>query len=164
MKGPMKMNFTKQWFEKSAQIEGDSAVGAGLPEFLFSSVCPEQDAGQVAAELRVAFGRFVALMRRNQGWSIEQLAKKADVDVAELVTIEQDLHHIPEPMTVYNLAQTFKTREAALYELAGLTKSKDPKFAQAAVRFAAKSESIAKLTTEEQAALESFVAELNSQR
>ena len=160
----MKINVSKQWFEKSARIEGDSAVGAGLPAFAFSSPSPEQDAGYVAAELRVAFGRFVALMRRQRRWSIEQLAQKADVDAAELITIEEDLRYIPEPMTVYNLAQIFQTPEVSLYELAGLTKSKDPTFAQAAIRFAAKSESIAKLTAEEQAALESFVAELNSRR
>ena len=48
------------------------------------------------------------------------------------------------------------------WELAGLVASKDSSFAQAAVRFAAKSESIAKLTDEERAALESFVVELTS--
>jgi transcriptional regulator with XRE-family HTH domain len=158
----MKMTIPKKWFEESARIEGDSAVGAGSPTVLFASAPVEQDAGAVAAELRVAFGRFVALMRRQRGWSIELLAKKAEVDAAELLRIEEDLRYVPEPMTVHSLAITFKTPEKSLYQLAGLTVFKDATFARAAVRFAAKSESIAKLTAEEQTALECFVAELNS--
>lgn len=155
----MKLNTPKQWFEKSARLEGDSAVGAGLPAFFH-----ETGAGLAAIELRLAFGRFVALMRRQLGLSIEQLAHRADVDVAELVTIEEKLDYVPEAMTVYNLARTFRTPEKSLLQLAGLTVRKDPAFVQEAVRFAAKSETIAKLTKEEQAALESFVAVLNSRQ
>lgn len=159
----MKLSTPKQWFEKSARLEGDSAVGAGLPTF-FREADSAPDAGLAAAELRVAFGRFVALMRRQLGLSIEQLARRADVDVAELVTIEKKVDYVPEAMTVYNLAKTFRTPEKSLLQLAGLTVRKDPEFVQEAVRFAAKSETIAKLTKEEQAALESFVAVLNSRQ
>jgi transcriptional regulator with XRE-family HTH domain len=158
----MKMNVPKEWFEESARLERDSAVGAGAPAFLCQAAPAQTDPAATALELRVAFGRFVGLMRRNLGVSVEQLAKDADVDVGELVTIETDVRYIPEPMTVFNLAKTFGTPEKSLMQLAGLAVLKDRRFVQEAVRFAAKSESIAKLTPEEQAALESFVAVLNT--
>lgn len=159
------MNIPKAWFEKSARLEGNSAVGAGAPALVFQCEAkPGSDAGEVASELRLAFGRFVQLMRRNRRLTIEQLAAEADVDAGELVVIEEDVRHSPEPMTVYQLAKVFKTSEKSLLQLAGLTVKKDPQFVQHAVRFAAKSEPIAKLTAEEQAALETFVAVLNSRQ
>jgi len=161
----MKINIPKAWFEKSARLEGDSAVGAGAPALVFQSEAKlGEDAGEVASELRLAFGRFVQLMRRNQRLTIEQLASKADVDAGELIVIEEDVRHLPEPMTVYQLAKVFGTSEKSLLQLAGLIVKKDPQFVQEAVRFAAKSEPIAKLTVEEQAALETFVAVLNSRK
>ena len=158
----MKINIPKEWFEESARLEHDSAVSAGAPAFLCQPAQTNPDAATVAVELRVAFGRFVELMRRNLGFSVEQLAQKADIDAGELVTIETDFRYVPEPMTVFNLAKIFSLPEKSLMQLAGLTFPKDRRFVQAAVRFAANSESIAKLTAEEQEALESFVAVLNS--
>lgn len=161
----MKINISREWFEENARLERGFSVGAGDPAFLtYAAPVEESDAAKVAQELRVAFGRFVELQRRSLGLSVEQLAKKADVDPGELVTIETDLHHIPELVTVYNLAKTFRTPEKSLMQLAGLAIPKDRTFIKAAVRFAAKSESIAKLTSQEQAALESFVAELNNRK
>jgi hypothetical protein len=40
----MKFNTSKQWFEKSARLEGDSAVGAGIPTF-FQEAVVSPDAG-----------------------------------------------------------------------------------------------------------------------
>jgi transcriptional regulator with XRE-family HTH domain len=161
----MKMNIPKEWFEESAQLERGLSDEAGTPSsFLKGTAVAEPKAPAMGPELRVAFGRFVELKRRSLGFSVEQLAEKADVDPGELVTIETDLRHVPEPMTVFNLAKLFRTPEKSLMQLAGLVVAKDKEFVQAAVRFAAKSESIAKLTSQEQAALESFVAELNSRK
>ena len=161
----MKMNISKEWFEKSARLEGDSAVGAGVPALVFRDKAKSgEDACEVAAELRLAFGRFVQLMRRDKRLTIEQLAAAADVDAGELMEIEKDVRYLPEPATVYQLAKVFELSDRSLMQLAGLIVKKDPQFVQEAVRFAAKSEPIAKLTAEEQAALESFVAVLNNRQ
>lgn len=114
-----------------------------------------------ADEARIAFGRFVNLMRRRQGLSVEKLAETAALDVGELVNIEENLDYTPEPRTIYQLARTFQVPQKCLMQLAGLAIANDADFRQEAVRFAARSESMQKLTREENAALEAFIAVLS---
>lgn len=147
-----------------ARREGDAVVGAGLLAF---DPAPEERPSSALApaaeENRIAFGKFVNLMRRRRGLSMEQLADAAEVDASELLVIEDDLHHVPEPRTVYKLAQTFDVSQRRLMQLAGLTAANDVGLRQEAIRFAARSESVQKLTPEESAALEAFVAVLSEQ-
>lgn len=83
------------------------------------------------------------------------------MDLGELVSIEENAHHKPEPRTVYQLAKTFSVPANKLSELAGLVVTRDSRFNQEALRFAARSEPIEKLTPEENAALDSFIAVLS---
>jgi transcriptional regulator with XRE-family HTH domain len=157
----MKFELTREQARKIATLEGDAVVGAGSPAFTEG-----EQAGisvvDCTSELRLAFGRFVALMRRNRRMTAEKLADQADIDLSELLSIEQDPHYVPEPRTVYQLANCFKVPEGRLMELAGLAIVRDVGFAQEAVRFAARSESIAKLTEEERSALEEFITLISS--
>ncbi|MBA1159212.1 helix-turn-helix domain-containing protein [Microvirga mediterraneensis] len=147
-----------------ARREGDAAVGAGQLAF---DPAPEgrPSIAPTAAieETRIAFGKFVNLMRRRHGYSMEQLAEAADIDPSELLVIEDDVHHVPEPRTVFKLAQTFEVPQRRLMQLAGLAAANDAGLRQEAVRFAARSESVQKLTPEESSALEAFVAVLSEQ-
>ncbi len=147
-----------------ARREGDVVVGAGLLAF---DPAPEERTSSAPSsaveENRIAFGKFVNLMRRRRGLSMEQLADAAEVDASELLVIEDDLHHVPEPRTIYKLAQTFEVSQRRLMQLAGLTAANDAGLRQEAVRFAARSESVQKLTPEESSALEAFVAVLSEQ-
>ena len=77
--------------------------------------------------------------------------------------IESDVHYIPEPRTVYRLAQTFSVSQQRLMQLAGLSAANDSGLSQEAVKFAARSESIQKLSREENAALDAFIAVLSRQ-
>jgi hypothetical protein len=95
--------------------------------------------------------------------SIEKLAELADVDMADIVCIEDDLHYVPEPRTVYRLAEIFSVPQQRLMQLAGLAVTADKTFREQAVRFAARSESTQKLSAEERAALEAFVSVLSKQ-
>ncbi|WP_216593458.1 helix-turn-helix domain-containing protein [Paracoccus sanguinis] len=147
-----------------AQIEGDAEIGAGG-----SAADPSFDieAAPVQAstdEPHIAFARFVRLMRRKKGLTVEKLAEDTDVDVSELVEIEEDSRHKPELRTVYQLANYFKLPRGNLMQVAGLTAPKDPRLVHEAVRFAARSEPVAELTPEEYAALEAFVAVLTEQK
>ena len=155
----MKLERTREWWLAKARREGDAEVGAGVRAF--DPQEEERPAMMSAEETRIAFGRFVNLMRRQRGLSLEKLAAQAALDVGELVSIEDDLHYTPEPRTVFQLARTFKVSHKALMQLAGLTVAKDSVLHKEAVRFAARSESIDKLTPEESEALESFVAILS---
>ena len=161
----MKIEISKDWCMRMAQREGDAEIGAGL-----LAIDPVFDGDPVPAEVveeegsSIAFGRFVNLMRRRRGMSLEQLADNADVDMADLVEIERDPQHRPELRTTYQLANFFKVSRAGLMQVAGLAAQKDAKLFDEGVRFAARSESTAALTPEEAAALEAFVAVLSEQK
>ena len=79
----MKIDITKEWCLRMAQREADtdSEIGAGLlafdPVFRGESV----PALEPQEEPRIAFGRFVRLMRRDRGLTLEKLAEDADLAV-----------------------------------------------------------------------------------
>lgn len=157
----MKIEFSKEWCRRMAELEGDAEIGAGPLAFdpVFTgeripAVSDDED------EPHIAFGRFVRLMRRQRGLSLEELATGADVDVAILVEIENDPHHKPELRTTYQLANYFGVSRSGLMQVAGLAARKDAKLSDEAIRFAARSEPTAALTSEEKEALEAFVAVL----
>ncbi|QXX76160.1 helix-turn-helix transcriptional regulator [Methylovirgula sp. HY1] len=158
----MKLERSKQWWMARARREGDAAVGAGL--LAFDPALEERPSSAQAApveETRIAFGRFVNLMRRRRGYTMERLAEVADLDASELLVIEDDVHYVPAPRTIFKLAQTFEVSQQRLMQLAGLAAANDANFRTEAVRFAARSESVQKLTSEETLALEAFVAILS---
>jgi transcriptional regulator with XRE-family HTH domain len=157
----MKIERSKEWWVAQALREGTSEVGAGF------SVLESQAEGRPAMQLeetRIAFGRFVNLMRRQRSWTFEKLADEASIDVGELMSIEDDCHYTPEVRTVYKLAQAFEVPQKRLMQLAGLVVVKDSSLREQAVRFAARSEPMHKLTREEKSALESFVAALSDEK
>lgn len=160
----MKLELSEDWWMARARREGDAVVGAGLLAF---DPAPEARPSGVqvgaAEDTRIAFGKFVNLMRRRRGFSMEQLAEAAELEASELLVIEDNVHYVPEPRTVFKLAQTFEVSQRRLMQLAGLSVANDIGFREEAVRFAARSESVQKLTPEESSALEAFVTVLSEQ-
>lgn len=148
-----------------AELEADAEIGAGMlaVDPLFDGEVVTASATNVE-ETSVAFGRFIRLMRRRQGLTIEKLADDSDVELAEIVSIEDDNHYKPEVRTVYQLANYFKVPRNNLLQVAGLTKAKDSRLVEESVRFAARSEPVAELSPEERAALEAFVTVLSEQK
>ncbi len=158
----MKLERSKEWWLARARCEGETVPGAG--PLAFDPVPDERSAAAVVPEEnRIAFGKFVNMMRRRQGLSIEQFADASDLDARELLVIEDDLHYVPPPRTVFKLAQIFKVPQPRLMQLAGLTVANDQGLSDEAVRFAARSEAVQRLSREESAALEAFVAVLSKQ-
>ena len=158
----MKFARSKEWWMARARREGDATIGAGL--LAFDPTPDEQtDAAAQGEETRIAFGKFVNMMRRQRGYTMERLAEEAEIDTSELLVIEADVHYVPAPRTVYMLARTFSVPQKPLMQLAGLAAANDVGFRQEAVRFAARSESVHKLTVEEATTLEAFVAILSAQ-
>jgi transcriptional regulator with XRE-family HTH domain len=92
---------------------------------------------------------------------MEKLAEDARVDLAEVVSIERDPSFRPEPRTIYQLAKILNLPSKGLLQLSGNTIVKDQKFREQAVRFAARSGSVERLTSEEHRALEEYVAFLS---
>jgi transcriptional regulator with XRE-family HTH domain len=159
----MRIDVTKDWCIRMAEVEADEEIGVGLvavdPLFDGESAHPAR-----SEESTVAFGRFVSLMRRDRGLSVEKLADAADVDVAELLTIEEDTRYKPEVRTVYQLANFFALPRTTLLQVAGLTLPKDNRIIEESVRFAARSEPVEALTDGERTALETFVAVLSEDK
>lgn len=158
----MKLERNKEWWIALARREGNSSVAAGL---LALDAKPEEKPAPPVAEpaedVRIAFGRFVNLVRRHRGYTLERLAEIAEIEASELLMIEDDVHHVPEPRTVYKLALTFDVSHQRLLQIAGLAAANDDGLRDEAVRFAARSESIEQLTPEEASALEAFVKVLS---
>lgn len=160
----MKFEFSKDWCLRMAQVGGDDEIGAGLvaADPVFDGEA--QPVASSAEEPSVAFGRFVRLMRRNHGLTIEKLAETADIEIAELVAIEDNARHKPEVRTVYQLANFFRVSRPNLMQIAGLVVAQDNRLVNEAARFAARSDPVAALTPEERAALDAFVAVLGERK
>lgn len=153
----MKLNVTKEWCLAMAKKEAGCEVGAGHLAHNPIEECAQALSLPHGNETRAAFGSLVALMRRDAGLTREQLADKADVDAADIVNIEADNQYLPEPRTVYKLANVFNISSKRLLQLSGNAIANDQRFREEAVRFAARSGSMERLTPEEQKALREFI-------
>ena len=161
----MKIEISKEWCIRMAQLEANAEIGAGR---LAIDPVLDGEFGPVKASdedvPNIAFGRFIRLMRRKRGISLENLAEKADVEITELVEIENDTHHKPELRTTHQLAKFFNVPQSGLMQVSGLAVPKDVNLYDEAVRFAARSSPTTELTHEESVALEAFVAVLSKQK
>jgi transcriptional regulator with XRE-family HTH domain len=158
----MKLNLRKEWLSKRAEIDDKAEISAGV--FSIEMLKPRQQNEKVTSinasadeDPRPAFGKLINLCRRKKGWRMDELADRADIDPSELIEIERNLHYTPEPRTVYQLAKTLGLSNERLLQLSGNAVTRDSALGQEAVRFAARSESVEKLTKDEQRALEEFV-------
>jgi hypothetical protein len=109
---------------------------------------------------KFAFGSLISLQRRKHAWTIEELAKRAEIDLDEAVSIEEDPAYRPEPRAVYQLAKVLALPIKMLLALSGNAELTVPELHVAAVRFAARSRSVKGLSPAEAAALNEFVAAL----
>lgn len=107
-------------------------------------------------EAHRVFGRLIEYARRKKSLSVEQLAERAQIDLADIVEIEMNEMAAPDVRTVFQLATVLDLPSARLMEVAGLATPR-PEVSTAALKFAARSEPTAKLSREEREALEEFV-------
>jgi transcriptional regulator with XRE-family HTH domain len=112
--------------------------------------------------MRFVFQELIRSLRRQRGLSVEQLAGKLGVDKGELLAAERDPTCRPTPLLIYKLSQYFELPQTRLAVLAGAVTNVAPDVQEEASRFAAKSESFAKLTRDEQQTLDEFVRFLKS--
>jgi transcriptional regulator with XRE-family HTH domain len=116
--------------------------------------------GSVAplAEMTIAFGTLIELSRRKRRLTVQQLADEAEIDVGEIVAIERKQSgYVPKPRTIHQLATFFHLPEKGLMKLSGAVISRDEKLRTAALRFAAKSAGLDKLTKNEEELLHEIV-------
>lgn len=147
------------WIEQKAMEEDGAFVAAGCI-MLPAEPSPVVNSDVLAA--RLSFSRFLQFARLRLKLTKEQFAAKARVPLKEVVCIEDDDQYTPTLRTVHMLAQFLKVSHEKLLTLAGLAQAKDPDFNDAALRFAAHSESIRSLTREEQEAFDEFAKFLST--
>ena len=107
--------------------------------------------------MRYAFHLVVRMLRRRHGLTVDALAQRADIDRAEVVAMERNNAYRPSPLTLHKLCNIYAIPEKPMLVLAGAIKEAPHAFSEKASRFAAQSESFAKLTEEEQRALDEFL-------
>jgi transcriptional regulator with XRE-family HTH domain len=169
----LNMSITREWASAQAKLEPDSGITSvgGLAHRIGGTEQvrgrgPEEGAEVLSTHTmsvdprRQSLGKFIELSRRRMRLSVEQLAERADVDLVELLALEKAEDILPEPRTVYQLAQVLRMKVEPLLELAGLV-TKSIGLTESAVRFAARSEPMDALTKAEEEALNWFVQELS---
>ena len=159
----LKFNTDRKWLERRADQEDQHFISVGGLISTLDPTCQMQASASIpiVETTKTAFVRLLQLTRKDRRLSLEKLAEKADVDLAELLKIENDESFMPGPRTVHQLASVLDLPAKKLMVLAGLLQAKDPSLQQASVRFAARSEPIGNISPEEHAALEEYVKFLN---
>jgi transcriptional regulator with XRE-family HTH domain len=181
----MKLHFDNDWLRKRIESDGDVEIEAAAPELLLSELgffmheglvrTPSATAGATATrsadddnvvdlasrraerDMHYAFGLYVQLKRKEQGLTRADLASRAKIDEEELGSIERDPHHVPRPRTVTQLASFFRDDVKKLMRLSGVIQGRDEVLEEAALKFAAMSDDLARLDKEERALLNEFV-------
>jgi len=150
----MKFNSDPEWLKKQAALEDNCFVSVGG---LVLAVEDLEKQAQQATASRTAFVNLLSLARREHKLTWEQFSQKLDVDLAELIEIENDETYKPTPRTVTKIAQFLRVPADKLFILSGLARAHDRHFEEAALRFAARSQPVKALTSEEHEALEEYV-------
>ena len=162
----MKLNLHRKWFEDRISAEDNCEIGVGRDPEGSDTEQHELRVAQHPEDEFVetyAFGTLVAMLRRDCGLSVEELAAEARISTANLLNIEVDPKYVPSARAVHQLAQYFNVPQRSLLKLANVTIVHNDQLRDAAVRFAASSSQVMKLTREERVALTEFVDFLSSQ-
>ncbi len=112
--------------------------------------------------VRYVFRVIMQDLRRKYRLSIDELAQKLDIDREEVIAMERNYGYRPSPLTLHKLSEFYGIPHRQLAALAGAIKDLPDEFQEHVSRFAAQSESFAKLTKEEKKVLDEFVGFLRS--
>jgi ribosome-binding protein aMBF1 (putative translation factor) len=110
-----------------------------------------------ADETRFVFREVVKNLRRRERLSIASLAKAIDLEAEEIVAMERHDHYRPSPLVLHKLSRFYEVSQVRLAALAGAVSEVPDDLREEASRFAAQSQSFAKLTKEEKRVLDEFV-------
>lgn len=137
------------WYKRKIMEIGDVDIGAG-------PIC-EEDPVPTNAPLNIAFGALVQLERRSRNLTVEAMADALDIAEDDLRNIEHNPTYRAGPRTIINIAKGFDLPARELMKLSGAAASNDTVFEKMALKFAAHSDVLGKLTSEERQLLNEFV-------
>lgn len=166
----MKMHVDYEWSKRQLNRTENEECAAGVTVEALTEIGPLPPGIRIAESrsqvvpLRGALGRLIRMLRRRDNLTLEAVATKAEVDLAELVGIEQEEGYKPRPRTVVQLARHFAVPADELAKLAGLKVAEDPTLENATLKFAAHSEELTKLSKVERDALNEYLAFLTQKK
>jgi len=113
--------------------------------------------------IRYVFREVVRGLRREKGLAPEELATKLGLDRDEVIAMERQDDYRPSPLTLFKLSKFYGISQRNLAVLAGAISDASQEFQEEVSKFAAQSESFAKLTKEEQQILDKFITFLKTE-
>lgn len=148
-------------FERRAFEAEDGCISAGGLAHRHGIFSRHGDASTAVVALATvsaatALAKLVELWRRQHRLTVEEFARRANLTEAEVVGIESG-EFLPEPSALLRVSQVIPVSYDKLLHVAGHVRQRDERLSNGAVRFAAKSESMEKLTLQEEDALHEFV-------
>ena len=111
----------------------------------------------------LVFRIFMHDLRRWKQLTVDQLSARIDVPRENLAGLERDEHYRPDPLILHRLAQFYGIPNRRLAQLAGAGREVPAGLQKQASRFAAKSDSFARLTKQEKRAIDEFVRVLREE-
>jgi len=148
----------REWLRRMADAEEQCpSISVGGLAVDLGVLSPERRPMALAAvNAAVALAKLVELWRRQHRLTVEEFAKRANLTEAEVVGLESG-EIVPEPRTLFQVSQVIPVSYDKLMHVAGHVRQCDERLSNGAVRFAARSESMEKLTLQEEEALHDFV-------
>lgn len=160
----MTTKITNAWLRRRIERDPDVDTDAGLPitkpEVLQAFVGEKRAARTVkvtAARESLVLETLLRQLRRRDGVDVSRLAAAIRVPEEELSAIERDRTFMPKPRTIHQLALHYKIPPRALLKLSAAAEKRDRELDEVAVRFAASSDGVLKLTRDEEKRLNDFV-------
>jgi transcriptional regulator with XRE-family HTH domain len=102
----MKFEISREWLlEKLAHCDDANAGAGGTPIELFKKDIEQRTVTpSVLMDVPTEFGKAVRYVREKRGWTRSELAELADIDEADIESIETKVDYDPKPRTVTQLA------------------------------------------------------------
>ena len=166
----MKLLFSNEWMRNRIATDPNDEPEAGVPPNAAAtdaSADPARPAHLAvlsernAVQMRNVLGLLIKQLRSRRGLSVSELAEQAQVSEDELRRVERDPHYTASPRLIFKLSEYFSVSLTSLSQVAGATLEVDRVLFNEAVKYAAHSDEAAILTSEEQAAVDMFVALVN---
>lgn len=150
---------------ENADYEGHSLsmlerIGKALDQRVSVRMTPRDPETKV---IHFVFREVIAALRKRKGLTVDELAAKLAIDRNEIVAMERDEDYSLEPFVLYKLSQFYGIPQQQLAALAGAIAAPSSALREEASRFAARSESFAKLTQDEKRTLDEFVKFLKTE-
>lgn len=163
---------TGEWLRRRIESDPDVDTDAGLPitkpEVLMAFIPGKEDGADQrhgteveAAPRGNVIATLLQQLRRRDGMDIGRLAAELRVTKDELHAIETDQGFVPKPRTIYKIAGYYGISARALLKLSAAAAERDPDLDEVGVRFAARSESLSKLSRAERKQLNEFIKVLS---